>query len=334
MESPLAGASLFRGGAVERLIFGEATAEEIAASVDRFCTLHLGAGVAEHLFSAASVGVVVGVRLADGSRVVVKAHQPREPRRFLEAVHRVQADLYEEGFPCPQPLAGPEPLGSGFALVEELVDEGSFENAHRPEMRRAMAETLAWQVELGRDARDVRALAERWQLFTERTLWPREAHSPIFDFEATSPGAEWIDAIAARAKGLTLQAGGSPVAGHADWSAKHFRFVDGVVRVVYDWDSLTHAFEERIVGIAAATFTFTWELDVPLAPTPDESRAFVDEYSAARPTPLSRRQRETIAAVAAFVLAYTARCEHALGIRPPGGATDLLASFGDRYLAA
>ena len=28
------------------------------------------------------------------------------------------------------------------------------------------------------------------------------------------------------------------VVGHHDWSGKHFRFADGRVTVVYDWDSL------------------------------------------------------------------------------------------------
>jgi hypothetical protein len=59
--------------------------------------------------------------------------------------------------------------------------------------------------------------------------------------------------------------------------------------------------------------TFTTNFDMPglsLTPTPDEMRAFVDEYSAARQTPLDRRQREQVAACATFIAAYTARCEH------------------------
>ncbi len=39
-------------------------------------------------------------------------------------------------------------------------------------------------------------------------------------------------------------------------------------------------------------------------------RAFVDEYSAARTTPLNRSERQQIGACATFLAAQTARCEH------------------------
>lgn len=314
---------LSRGGIVERLVFGE---EDAATELHAFCRRELGSGVAAELFSATSVGVVTGVELEDGRRVVVKAHQPRQGADFLGAVHRVQAHLHREGFPAPEPLLPPRPLGRGLALVEELVERGAYEDAHDPRVRRTAAEALAWLVELAAACGRPEGLRRGWRLLAGDGLWPPEAHSPIFDFAATSEGADWIDRHAARARPLALAARGE-VAGHDDWSAKHLRYERGTVAVVYDWDSLTLAPEAKLVGTAAATFTANAHLPVPLAPTPDEAAGFVEDYAAARP--LRAADRRAAHATAAYVVAYTARCEHALGRR--GDFTEALARFGDAY---
>ncbi len=88
--------------------------------------------------------------------------------------------------------------------------------------------------------------------------------------------------------------------------------------------------------------TFTTNFDLPglkLTPSPDEVRAFVDDYSAARPTALSRGEREQVAACATFIAAYTARCEHCAlgGVNPaedPNSFMTALRDHGEAYLRA
>ena len=91
-----------------------------------------------------------------------------------------------------------------------------------------------------------------------------------------------------------------------------------------------------IVGTAAATFPATWYVEVSSrAPTPQEMRSFVQEYQAARGKSLAKREREAIAAAAAYVIAYSARCEHALdtaGDDLGGGFREALARYGGEYL--
>ena len=302
-------------------------------ALDRFCREHLGGGVAKRLFERTSVGVVTGLALSDGRRVVVKVHQPRRRREFLEAVYAVQARLHADHFPCPRPLVGPEPLGDVLAVAEELVEEGEYRDAHEPVVRRAMAELLVRQFDVTAECGQPGALGEGWNLLGGRGTWPSDPHSPIFDFEATRAGAEWIDELAANARALIAPAG-ERVVGHTDWSAKHFRFVDDEVSVVYDWDSLALVPEAHVVGVAAATFTANFELGVASAPAPDEVRAFVDDYSAARSRPLDRGDREQISAIAAYVIAYTARCGHAIGVpEEPGTFAAALREHGVDYLA-
>jgi hypothetical protein len=120
--------------------------------------------------------------------------------------------------------------------------------------------------------------------------------------------------------------------GHLDWSGKHFRFAADRITAVYDWDSVRIATEAVIVGNAAFSFTANWDLaGVDPAPAPDEVRAFIGEYDQARGARLTRPEREQIAACGAYLMAYVARCEHALG-DVDGNYTNALRRHRLRYL--
>jgi hypothetical protein len=305
-----AGAERDRGGLVEQIVFGTRDPREINSIVDRFCRVELGAAISEVLFRATSVGVVIGAVLGGGRRVVVKAHQPREARKRLQAVHDIQAGLYRAGLPCPQPLAGPVVLVNGHVTAETLLDDGEFRDTHDPTCRRLIAEALAWHLEITGSGEAPQALAGGWSLTEGHRLWPARAHAPIFDFDATSAGAEWIDALGAQAR-AAIDHSGQPIAGHSDWSGKHFRFAEEAISAIYDWDSLAVRYEAALVGVAAITYTTRFDLPgVSRAPTPDEMHAFIDDYSAARASSLTRAEREQITAHGLLVAAYTARCEH------------------------
>lgn len=309
--SDAADTGLFRGGVVEELVFGTRDLGEVDSLVDRFCAAELGAGVSEIVFRATSVGVVFGVLLSDGRRVVVKAHQPRESSERLQAVVDIQTALYHAGLPCPQPLVGPRPLVNGQATAETLLDAGEFRNTHNPVCRRLIAEALAWHLAITGTKEPPRALSGGWSLFDGDRLWPVNAHAPIFDFEATSAGAEWIDELGTQARAAAASGTGQEIAGHSDWSGKHFRFAEDAITAIYDWDSLAIRSEAALVGVAAMTYTTRFALPgVSRAPTPDEMCAFIDEYSAARHAPLSQAQRRQVAANGLLLAAYTARCEH------------------------
>lgn len=317
---------------VEPVVFGTSDPYQIACLLDAFCQQELGAAVADVLFYESSIGAVCGMRLQDGRRVVVKVHQPSHTLEFLQAVVHVQRYLLARGYPCTKPLLDPRPIAHGLATTEELVDEGEYRQAHDPEVRRTMAEMLAWLIQLMRTPEAIPGV--RPALFDRRlpagVIWP-VPHSKLFDFEASATRAEWIDEIARQAQEIKLRGAGQLVLGHTDWGVKHFRFLDGNVRVIYDWDSLTYEKEPNIVGHASAYFTYTEFFGESRLPGDEEAQAFIAGYEAARCRPFTYEEQQALNAAKIYSLAYSARCEHALHpdetTFPEGSSRSLLARY-------
>jgi hypothetical protein len=287
---------------IERSIFGTDDPKAIWAQVLELCP-----EAASCFAFEVSVGAVFGLVLRDGSRVALKVHVGRVSPDYLPAAQWVQRHLFEQGFPCPEPLGV-----RGRATLEEWRDEGGYRDAHQPVVRRAIADHLAALLRATAGLEPIAALEPFFPRASDR-LWPLP-HNVLFDFEATGRGAEWIDEIAQTAKQQRDAHSGRLVIGHHDWVVKHFRF-DNRLRptVIYDWDSLSSDLETSFVGEAASTFTYTEHLPVSLWPTPEEASAFVEDYIAARGSPFTPDERRDANAAAVYSRAYSTRCVHALG---------------------
>lgn len=296
---------------VEAAVFGTREPAAIADAVGRFCEHDLGVPLRDGLFYAASVGCVIGVRLADESEVVIKAYQSRWTAAFLGSVRSVQAHLAGAGFPCPRPIAGPLRLGRALCLVEAYLPDPGLA-AIEPAMLHASAAGLAEQIRLCSHIRGAEGAGLRDHPLNAATsaLYP-EPHSPIFDFEASAAGAEWIDAFAVEAKQLLKGDHSEPVIAHTDWSARNVRLGSERVLAVYDWDSLALVPESTAVGQAAATWSSTAEPGEQ-APSLTEIVDYVRGYEYARGHAFSAGEHRAIGAAVVWVLAYAARCEHAI----------------------
>jgi hypothetical protein len=321
---------------VELEIFESADTLFIARLLDTFCQEHLGSPVAEFLFYESSQGAVTGVRLEDERRVVLKVHKPGQSFTFLRSMQEVQHHLVANGYPCPKPVSGPQRLARGIAVVEELIDDGFYVDGHDPAIRCAMAEALALLVRLTHGLVELPGLPENRILHPEIDgLWA-QPHNKLFDFVATARGAEWIDDIARQAlHTLNEHSSGEIALGHTDWAVKHFRFKQGNVRVIYDWDSLALDCEPVLVGDAARGFPMTWHLPTRVSPTREELQAFVDEYQTARGKIFTHSERVLIAASVTMGLAYSARIEHSLDPEKTDWSEEsyhgILARYGGRY---
>jgi hypothetical protein len=326
---------------IVRELFDDISPEGIAAELARVEARLLGAPIERTDIFGAGVGCVHGGRLPDGRRVVVKLHAPRVSVRFLDAMQEVQRHLSADGFPCPQPLAGPVRFERATATAESLLDCGADADAHDPRVRRAMTAAFAWLVERCRPLVGLDALRDHSMRVPAGALWP-VPHEPRFDFEATSAGAEWIDRIAAEALSILEAAGGDWVVGHADWRVEHMRFQRGAITAVYDWDSVRIDREPALVGAAAYAFTANWSRDdLVYLPTLEEALAFVAEYEEARGARFSAAEHRVARASLVYMMAYSARCGHSdaltdMGRRPPRPAAspEIPEGTGQAFLAA
>jgi Phosphotransferase enzyme family len=297
---------------VELAVFGTDAAAAIARAIDAFCIRHLGAPVARGLFHQSSIGSVTGVALADGRRLVVKAHQPERPLELLKEIARIQSYLADRGVFAPKIVAGPLPLGHGRAIVETYVEAGHTADAHRPEIRRALAGGLCTIVVTCEPLVASTALQPALLTSAGAPLWPTP-HTKLCDFDATARGAEWIDAVAMLARDRMTPAG-ALVIGHSDWRQEHVRFEGDTPIAAFDWDSLCRQREPALLGIVAHAFCADWsDSNRRQAPSMEEARAFVAEYEVARERRFSAAERRLCGASFAYSCAYTARCGHALG---------------------
>jgi hypothetical protein len=283
-------------------LLGTLDAGEIRARVHE-----LVPDTSEIFYFAASVGALFGVRRRDGSCVAIKVNKLFTDEGYFAEVQRLQAKLADAGYPAPRPVGR-----IGTVTIDEWLDGGEYRNAHEPDVRRAMAREL---VRFHRLATETGLRPRRAFLRPEGALWPKP-HNALFDFEATAAGAEWIDEIATAARAITDRGVGAELVGHTDWSAKHLRFSPRLeLMALYDWDSVTTDLEPSLVGTAAASFTYTEELDddVDVWPSAAESQAFVAEYEQERGEQFDDDERDATRAACVYLRAYAARCHHAYG---------------------
>jgi hypothetical protein len=257
------------------------------ADLDRWCRNHLGAPVQEVLFRDGYLSSVAGVRLSSGEAVVVKV-RPRVPR--LRACWAVHCRLFEQGFPCPEPLVGFEPFGEFVATAEAVVTGGAL----FPDSGRApgpFAQALAWMVAAASDMGELPSLDPSlpWTApdFGDKALWPPPDDCDL-DLN-TVAGLDWIDCAGAAARARLGQPAEHPIVGHGDWYTGNLRWRADRVHVAYDWDSVIATDEATVVGLAAAVYPAT---GAGTEATIEETEAFLDAYCAARGRPFSRDQRD------------------------------------------
>jgi len=307
-EAIVAGAISAWMSPLEETLLGTADPPEIVRLLDGFCVSNLGDRLGTLMFYRRGVGAVFGLVLRDGRRVVVKVHRLELVPQGLDGVRRVQERLAALGLPAPRPLGDPSPLGRGVASAEEMLTAGRALDAHRPEVRRALAEGLRRFVEAAMPMRETvhLPLAHPFDL-PPNDLWP-PAHDLRFDLRL--PGGEWIDEIGAAARAVLEEPAGPTVIGHMDWRAENLRF-NGGLAAIFDWDSVKLCPEPALVGANATTFTGNWsDSRVDPYPSIEETAAFGAEYMSAKGLPLSRGEVRTADAARLYHLAYNARCEY------------------------
>ncbi|WP_225440163.1 phosphotransferase [Amycolatopsis eburnea] len=281
--------------------------------IGSWCAAHLGSTPAEVLFERRSLSDVVGLRLADGREVVVKARA--DDGRAASCV-AAQEHLAAQGFPCPRPLTAVT-LVDGLAVhAEEHRPGGEVLLGDSPNVAVRYAAVFARLMTGLAEVRVPPPLPNpRWARWDHNGpgLWPPIGFLDERDQSAV-PG--YVVEAAELARARLLAADLPCVLGHADFEAQNLRW-DGEVRSVHDWDSLAWQPEAALAGAAAGAFAN----DSPptLAPVVS-SAAFLTAYQDFRGRRFTGEEREIAWAASLWPALHNARWEALHGDPPVCGS--------------
>ncbi|WP_253784036.1 phosphotransferase [Nocardia amikacinitolerans] len=241
-----------------------------------WCLDHFGSQPAAVLFDRQSMSIVFGLRLADGTDIVVKARA--DDGRAVSCV-MAQARLAANGFPCARPLTPVIGVGRLAVHAEEFRPGGNVLRGDSPEVAARYGEVFARLMAGLADLAVAPPLPNpRWVRWdhADPGLWPSIAS---LDEKDQSLVPTYVVDTAERARGRLLAASLPCVLGHADFEAHNLRWHDQQVLTVHDWDSLAWQPEAALVGAASAVFPKMG----PAALAPIEStEAFLAAYQQAR----------------------------------------------------
>ncbi len=258
----------------------------------------------EILASHGHLSRVSELLLANGRRVVVKV-RPSQTR--LAGCAYVQQHLWRAGFPCPEPLIGPVPFGSGTGLAasaEAWVPGGDMLRPGDPGAVDGYATLLARMIRLAPPAARLPSLdpPPPWNAWNHGGpgVWPAADDRPD-DLNAL-PDTAWLDEVGRAVQQRLTAFAANMVAGHGDFEAQNVRWRELSVAapeaaplrstaarsaaasrlrhasaVVHDWDSIIVAPEATIVGFAAAV----WPSGAGPAATIDQTASFIEAYQQA-----------------------------------------------------
>ncbi len=201
--------------------------------------------------AAGNLSRVVPVTLEDGRHLVIKI-RPWQDR--LVGCAAVQRHLALAGYPCPEPIAGPDSY-SGWAISAEAARPGGHQ---RDPIGGAddYAQLLHRLITAGPAAGDVPSLlpSPAWTAWDhdESSTWPARDDCGCDLNEIDGPG--WLDRAADRVR-HALSSYRSPMrVGHGDWESQNIRWDGDAPLAVHDWDSVIAQPEPAIVGLASAVW--------------------------------------------------------------------------------
>lgn len=281
--------------------------------IPAWCAEHLGSVPVEVLFERKSLSEVIGLRLADGREVVLKA---REDEGREASCVAVQAWLAERGFPCARPLTDVIRVGSLAVHAEESRPGGVMLLGDTLDIAERYAAVFARLMTELTDVVVAPPLPNpRWARWDHRDpgLWPAIG---FLDERDQSAVPEYVVETAVRARKRLLAADLPCVLGHADFEAQNLRWHDGEIWAVHDWDSLAWQPEAALVGAACGTFA---NASPPTLAPVASSAAFLAAYQELRGRRFTTEEHEIAWAASLWVAAHNARWEALHGDRPVCG---------------
>ena len=282
--------------------------------LEPWCVRELGSAPAELLHAGEVMSEVLGVRLEDGRRAVVKA-RPDERGRAVTCL-AAQRAVAGAGLPAPRPLTRVTLDGGTAVHAEEWWPGGELLRGHG----RAAAEHSA-------------ALLARAVAVTAPLDLPPPLPNPLWvrwDEPLPAGGPDDVHAVTRRVRTRLARSSLPAILGHADWEAQNLRWNGTEPHAIHDWDSLAWLPEAALAGDAAGAFA---SAETPTLAPVGASEAFLAAYERARGRPFTGDEREVAWAASLWTPAHNARGEAMHG-SPPVALTALREQAEERLSRA
>lgn len=278
-----------------------------------WCLDRLGSRPVDVLFRRQSTSTVFGLRLADGTDVVVKA-RPDDGRAV--PCLTAQARLAENGFPCARPLTPVVGVGPLAVHAEEFRLGGEMLYGDSPEVATRYGEVFArLTAGLADVAVEPPLPNPRWVRWDHPDPGPWPSIESL-DEKDQSLVPTYVTDIARRARRRLLAAGLPCVLGHADFEAHNVWWHDQQVHTVHDWDSLAWQPEAALVGAASAVFP---KLGPATLPPIESTEAFLAAYQATRGRTFTTEEHQVAWAASLWPAAHDIRWEALHGYNAVSG---------------
>jgi hypothetical protein len=292
-----------------------------------WCADQLGDRPVGVLFTLRQMSSVVGLRLAGGRDVVVKA---REDAGRAASCVAAQTRLADRGFPCARPLTPVVRVGPLAVHAEEFRPGGEPLPGDTPDVAVRYATVFARLMAELADMTVVPPLPNpRWVRWDhpDTGVWPA-LHE--LDDRDQSPVPAYVVDTADRARRRLLAADLPCVPGHADFEAQNLRWRDGDVWTVHDWDSLAWLPEAALAGAASGAFA---SASPPTLAPIESSAAFLTAYQELRGRRFTAEEHEVAWAASLWPAAHNARWEAVHG-DPPVSCAAVRAQAAERLRRA
>lgn len=241
-----------------------------AETLSAWCGARFGSPLSAIIFESGYASAVLGVALADGRHVVAKIRPWHKRLISCWGVHR---QMWEAGFPCPEPLGPPEKHDQ-LAVSFENYLPGGEQLPRGVGAAEKLGSVLAQLVKSAPPASAFPGLSLAWGFLRwddPGDTWP--AATDIAEDINSRHDPVWIEQAAGLVRPLIRGNKFPVVIGHGDWWTDNIRWDSGHLLAVDDWDSTVALSEQAIAGVAAALFASGQS-------TVEESAAFLDAYVA------------------------------------------------------
>jgi hypothetical protein len=285
--------------------------DELIVVISRICRKYLSSDIEEIFFQYLSVGYSLGILLENGNKIHFKVLNKKwEDIETLKFKIDYQNYLQNSGVKTLIYLSPPIFQDNQYFIISEFNQEGEFVDTQRPEYRKL----IAYELEKINNCfnhnpfKDIKKYNLIKDDISEKG-WA-DTHNINFDFSRHKKETSWIDDRMHDSLKTIREYSDfeKKVISHNDFTGKHFKFKDGKIAIIYDWDSLNYMSLYRNIASAAMTYPYNDEIGNIKFSGYNDLFVFFNDYQEAGNFRFTKNELTLLSAYCTYLASYTCKC--------------------------